>query len=154
MSLQNFDATKKTVPKFINFCECLKNLKMTKGGDNKPESPTEDKGKHKCNNDQMKLDDSKEKYCILHGQGSHTSSKCRDLKKMVKKHKHSNPNYKKDSKKDYKPKQGNINTMVIEAMKAIKAKKTKEKEKVQAELSAFESISLLDTDKSVDTRDS
>ena len=44
--------------------------------------------------------------------------------------------------------------MVIEAVKAVKLKKTKDKEKVQQELNAFESITLLDTDKSVDTHDS
>ena len=73
---------------------------------------------------------------------------------MVKKHKCNSPNYNKDSKKDYEAKQNEINTMVIEAVKAIKIKKTKDKEKVQQELNAFEGITLLDSDKSVDSGDS
>ena len=67
---------------------------------------------------------------------------------MVKKCKHSSTNYTKDSKKDYKPKQGKVNTMVVEAVKQIKSKETKDRKKVQAELNAFKSISLSDMDES------
>ena len=73
---------------------------------------------------------------------------------MVKKCKCTYSNSNKDSKKDYKPKQNEINAMVIEAVKAIKIKKTKDKEKVQQELNAFEGITLSDSDESEDSGDS
>ena len=145
MTIQNFNVTEKSIPKFINFCKCLETLEDAKGNDKLTKSPTEDKGKHKHKNDQTKSEDSKEKYCILHGHGNHTSNDYREW--MVKKHKRSNnTNYIKDSKKDYKPKQSKVNAMVVDAVKAIKSKKSEDRKKVQAELNAFKDITISDTD--------
>lgn len=149
MTIQNFDVTEKSIPKFIDFCKHLETLEETKVNDEPTKSPTEDKGKRKHKNDQSKSEDLKEKYYMLHGHGNHTSNDCCDLKQMVKKHKHSsNTNYIKDSKKDCKPKQVKVNVMVVEAVKGIKSKKSEDRKKVQAELNAFKDITISGMDKS------
>ena len=75
------------------------------------------------------------------------------LKHLIKKHKGIPPK-KNNSKNNYKPKQSEVNTMVIEAIKTIKRNKSKDKNKVQEELNAFEGITLSDSDKTVNSNDS
>ena len=169
MCLKNFDAAEKTVPEFIDFCKQIELLEGDSSNDNEEKSHTMGRTTCKCNNDKNNhtnkdsgKDDTKY-YCMLHGKTKgHNTEECEALKSFAKKCKQDKYPNNSHTKVDYKPKQQEINTMVIEAIKNIrkvkKARKAKDTEVVQAELNAFESISLSNSDGSskdtVDTNQS
>ena len=158
MSLQNFDTPGETAPEFINFCECLEPLEENGENDNakKGQTPNENERKHHDSDQNNSSDKDTEKCCVSHGEnGGHNTEDCNMLKKMVKKQKDNGTPSKPHTKVDYKPKQAEVDAMVIEAVKAMKKKKSKDKEKVQEELNAFEGMTLSDSEEdTVDSDDS
>ena len=121
MHLQNFDATEKTAPEFIDFCKCLESLEVDSGNDSEKKGHTTGEKERKCNNDDANSDKDSEKrdtecHCELHRKNNdHNADDCWTIQKMIKRQRESHK-----EKSEHKTKQQEINTVVIKAIQDIK----------------------------------
>ena len=117
MERQGFDPYEKTIPEILDLCERLENLEATTPPSTKKSNNNKGKKQPKGNAD---------KYCLLHGPGSHNTDECKVLMAQAKKMKSSN-----DDSGGYQKRSGNYQN------KSWNRKANDSNDKSKKELAAF-----------------
>jgi cell pole-organizing protein PopZ len=122
MVVQDFDPMAHTVREVVAFCERMERVETEEGKAPGNQQPKEAKdGKNKQSKKRGKKRSSAEaqegtdKYCMLHGNGNHTSEECRTLQGQAKRMKATYEAQHPSKKKAYKEKQ-EIHNMVMDAV--------------------------------------
>ena len=152
MIVQDFDPLQHTVQEFVQFCERMEQLESTEGRSppQKPPAQPSNKNKRRREKDDPSSrtkpsGEKSKKYCLLHGEGNHSTDDCHTLKAQAKRMKATYEAQTPEKKKSYRQKEelhaivaAQVEKSLASLQKASKKRKTSD----TGEIKAFSELSI------------